>query len=83
MLNMNINDFKNNFGDCFDKAATGEIIAISGDGADAVLLSRNEYEHLANIRRNEYFAKLDKGLSDIRAGEGVVVSVDELERMTE
>jgi prevent-host-death family protein len=83
MLNINLADFRDNFGDCFSKAATGEIIAISGNGADAVLLSRNEYEQLAKARRNEYFAKLDKGISEIRQGKGITISVEELERMTE
>jgi prevent-host-death family protein len=81
MLNVNIADFRNNLGDCLNRAAAGETIAISG--ADAVLLSRTEYEQLAEVRRNEFFAKLDRGLDDIRAGKGITVSVEELERFSE
>jgi antitoxin YefM len=85
MLNVNIADFRNNLGECLNRAAAGEAIAISGADADAdaVLLSRTEYEQLAEVRRDEFFAKLDRGLDDIRAGKGITVSVEELERFSE
>jgi prevent-host-death family protein len=84
MITIESTEMQNNFGSYFNKVLAGETISVSGGGRSAVLLSKDEYEELARMRRNaEYFSKLDRGLEDIRQGKGITVSIEELERMAE
>jgi antitoxin YefM len=83
MITIKATEMQDNFQIYFGKVVAGEVVSISEGDRSAVLLSNNEYEELKKMRRNaEYFAKLDRGLEDLRRGKGITVSVDELERMT-
>ena len=51
---------------------------------NVVIISAERYNELEKAERNaEYFGKLERGLAQVRAGQGIVKTMEELEAMEE
>jgi antitoxin YefM len=51
---------------------------------NVVIISAERYNELEKAERNAaYLSKLERGLSQVRAGQGIVKTMDELEAMAE
>lgn len=60
------------------------VIVTRKDGKNVVFLSEQRYNELEKAERNAaYLEKLERGLDQIRAGYGIVKTMDELEAMAE
>ena len=67
-------DLRANIKKYFDLAFNGETIVVS----------RKEYNELQRAKRNaEYLAKLDRSFAQLKQGEVVIKSMEELERMAD
>lgn len=71
--------------DYMDMAFNGEPVIVSRKGnKNVVIVSEQEYNELQKAKRNvEYLEKLDKSLEQLKHGEVVVKSMEELERMAD
>lgn len=71
--------------DYMDMAFNGEPVIVSRKGnKNVVIVSEQEYNELQKVKRNaEYLEKLDKSLEQLKHGEVVVKSMEELERMAD
>lgn len=60
------------------------VIVTRKDGKNVVFLSEERYNELEKAERNAaYLEKLERGLEQIRAGHGIVKTMEELEAMEE
>lgn len=60
------------------------VIVTRKDGKNVVFLSEQRYNELEKAERNAaYLEKLERGLDQIRAGYGIVKTMEELEAMAE
>lgn len=60
------------------------VIVTRKDGKNVVFLSEQRYNELEKAERNAaYLEKLERGLDQIRAGHGIVKTMEELEAMAE
>lgn len=71
--------------DYMDMAFNGDPVIVCRKGnKNVVIVSEQEYNELQKAKRNaEYLKKLDKSLEQLRHGEVVVKSMEELERMAD
>ena len=69
----------------FDLAFNGETIVVSRkENKNVVVISEQEYNELQRAKRNaEYLAKLDRSFAQLKQGEVVIKSMEELERMAD
>lgn len=76
-------DLRANIKKYFDLAFNGETIIVSRkENKNVVVISEQEYNELQRAKRNaEYLAKLDKSFSQLKKGEVVKLSMEELEHM--
>ena len=78
-------DLRANIKKYFDLAFNGETIIVSRkENKNVVVISEQEYNELQRAKRNaEYLAKLDKSFSQLKKGEVVKLSMEELEHMAD
>ena len=76
-------DLRANIKKYFDLAFNGETIIVSRkENKNVVVISEQEYNELQRAKRNaEYLAKLDQSFSQLKKGEVVKLSMEELEHM--
>ena len=67
----------------FDYAFNGETIIVSRkENKNVVIISEKEYNDLQKAKRNaEYLAKLDTSMEQLKAGETISFSMEELKAM--
>lgn len=78
-------DLRANIKKYFDLAFNGETIIVSRkENKNVVVISEQEYNELQRAKRNaDYLAKLDKSFSQLKKGEVVKLSMEELEHMAD
>ena len=78
-------DLRANIKKYFDLAFNGETIVVSRkENKNVVVISEQEYNELQRAKRNaEYLAKLDRSFAQLKQGEVVIKSMEELERMAD
>lgn len=71
--------------DYMDMAFNGEPVIVSRKGnRNVVIVSEQEYNELQKAKRNaEYLKKFDKSLEQLKHGEVVIKSMEELEQMAD
>lgn len=76
-------DLRANIKKYFDLAFNGETIIVSRkENKNVVVISEQEYNELQRAKRNaEYLAKLDQSFSQLKKGEVVKLSMEELEHI--
>ena len=69
----------------FDLAFNGETIVVSRkENKNVVVISEQEYNELQRAKRNaEYLAKLDRSFAQLKKGEVIIKSMEELEHMAD
>lgn len=86
MIAVNFTTARNRFKDFCDKVTDGAetVIVTRKAEKNVVILSAERYNELEKAERNAaYLAKLERGLAQVRAGQGIVKSMDELEALAE
>ncbi len=85
MLAVKSMDVRDNFKSFCDRVFYGETLIVARPkNENIVMLSEAEYNELLKAKRNaEYLAKLDRSFAQLAAGDVVVKSMDELERMAD
>ncbi len=86
MIAANFSTVRSRFKHFCDKVSDGEeaVIVTRKAEKNVVLISAERYSELEKAERNAAFLrKLDRGLDQVRAGQGIVKSFDELEAMEE
>lgn len=78
-------DLRAKLKDYMDTAFNGEPVIVSRkQNKNVVIVSEHEYNELQKAKRNaEYLAKLDRSLAQLKNGDVVVKSMEELERMAD
>lgn len=78
-------DLRAKLKDYMDTAFNGEPVIVSRkQNRNVVIVSEHEYNELQKAKRNaEYLAKLDRSLTQLKNGDVVVKSMEELERMAD
>lgn len=78
-------DLRAKLKDYMDTAFNGEPVIVSRkQNRNVVIVSEHEYNELQKAKRNaEYLAKLDRSLAQLKNGDVVVKSMEELERMVD
>ena len=78
-------DLRANIKKYFDLAFNGETIVVSRkENKNVVVISEQEYNELQRAKRNaEYLAKLDRSFAQLKQGEVVIKSMEELKRMAD
>ncbi len=78
-------DLRAKLKDYMDTAFNGEPVIVSRkQNRNVVIVSEHEYNELQKAKRNaEYLAKLDRSLAQLKNGDVVVKSMEELERMAD
>ncbi len=78
-------DLRAKLKDYMDTAFNGEPVIVSRkQNKNVVIVSEHEYNELQKAKRNaEYLAKLDRSLTQLKNGDVVVKSMEELERMAD
>lgn len=76
-------DIRANIKKYFDCAFYGEPVIVSRkENKNVVIISENEYNNLQKLRNNaEYLAKLDRSAEQLKNGETISFSMDELKAM--
>ena len=85
MLVVKSMDVRNNFRDFCDRVFHGETVVVSRRrNENIVMISENQYNDFLKAKKNaEYLSKLDRSFEQLRNGEVIVKSMDELERMAD
>lgn len=86
MIAVNFTTARNRFKDFCDKVTDGAetVIVTRKAEKNVVILSAERYNELEKAERNAaYLAKLERGLAQVRAGQGIVKSMEELEALAE
>ena len=84
MIAINFTTARNRFKDFCDKVTDDAetVIVTRKSEKNVVLISAERYNELEKAERNAAFlGKLERGLAQVRAGQGIVKSIDELEAM--
>lgn len=84
MIAVNFTTARNRFKDFCDKVTdSAETVIVTRKAEkNVVILSAERYNELEKAERNAaYLAKLERGLAQVRAGQGIVKSMDELEAL--
>ena len=78
-------DLRANIKKYFDLAFNGETIVVSRkENKNVVVISEQEYNELQRAKRNaEYLAKLDRSFAQLKKGEVIMKSMEELEHMAD
>lgn len=78
-------DLRANLKKYFDIAFNGEPVIVSRkENKNVVVISESEYNELQKAKRNaEYLEKLDRSYEQLRNGNVIVKSMEELERMAD
>lgn len=76
-------DIRDNIKKYFDMAFHGETIIVPRkENKNVVIVSQTEYEELQNAKRiAEYYAMLDKSFEELKRGDVIVKSLEELRGM--
>lgn len=86
MLAINFTTARSRFKDFCDKVTDDDetVIVTRKFEKNVVIISAERYNELEKAERNAiYLSKLERGLSQVRAGLGVVKTMEELEAMEE
>lgn len=86
MIAVNFTTARNRFKDFCDKAADGgeTVIVTRKAEKNVVIISAERYNELEKAERNAaYLRKLERGLAQVHAGQGIVKTMEELEAMEE
>lgn len=86
MLAINFTTARNRFKDFCDKVTDEDetVIVTRKAEKNVVIISAERYSEMEKAERNAaYLSKLERGLSQVRAGLGVVKTMEELEAMEE
>ena len=84
MLAVNYSTIRENLKTYCDRVTdNNETVIVTRKGEkNVVIISLDEWNSLQKAARNaEYLGKLDRAIADIKAGRGVVKSIEELEAM--
>ena len=86
MIAVNFTTAQSRFKDFCDKATDeAETVIVTREAEkNVVIISAERYNELEKAERNvAFFGKLERGLAQVRAGHGIVKTMDELESMAE
>ena len=86
MIAVNFTTARSRFKDFCDKVTdcAETVIVTRKAGKNVVIISAERYNELEKAERNAAFlGKLDRGLAQVRSGQGIVKTMDELEAMAE
>ena len=86
MIAINFSTARSRFKEFCDKVIDGRetIIVTRKAERNVVIISAERYNQLEKAERNaEYLKKIDRGLVQVDAGQGIVKTMDELEKMAE
>ena len=86
MIAINFTTARSRFKDFCDKVTDEDETVIITRKAEknVVIISAERYSELEKAERNAaYFGKLERGLAQVRAGRGIVKTMEELEEMAE
>lgn len=86
MIAINFTTARNRFKDFCDKVTDEDetVIVTRKAERNVVIISAERYSELEKAERNAaYLGKLERGLAQVRAGHGVVKTMEELEAMAE
>lgn len=86
MIAVNFTTARNRFKDFCDKVTDGAetVIVTRKAEKNVVIISAERYNELEKAERNAaYLKKLERGITQVRAGQGIVKTLDELEAMAE
>ncbi|MCL2097014.1 MAG: type II toxin-antitoxin system Phd/YefM family antitoxin [Oscillospiraceae bacterium] len=86
MIAVNFSNIRENFNNYCDKINeyNETVIVTRKDNKNVVIMSENEYISLLKLKDekfNELYAKMDKGLEEIKNGKGITKTFDELKKM--
>lgn len=84
MIAVNFTTARNRFKEFCDKVTDGDetVIVTRKAEKNVVLISAERYSELEKAERNAaYLGKLERGLTQVRAGLGIVKTMEELEAM--
>ena len=85
MIAVNFTTARSRFKDFCDKVTDEDetVIVTRKAEKNVVIISAERYNELEKAARNAAFlGKLERGLAQVRAGQGIVKTMDELERIT-
>ena len=86
MIAVNFTTARNRFKDFCDKVtAEAETVIVTRKAEkNVVIISAERYNELEKAERNAaYLGKLERGLTQVRSGHGIVKTLEELEAMAE
>jgi prevent-host-death family protein len=83
MHSVSAHDAKARFGQLLDTARREPVVIERHGRAVAVVLSKEEYDELNEIKLQQLRAEIDKGLADIRRGACTDYEADELPKLAE
>lgn len=84
MLAVNYSTIRENLKSYCDKVTDNNetVIVTRKDEKNVVIISLNEWNELQRALRNaEYLGRLNRSIADVKAGRGVVKTMDELEAL--
>lgn len=84
MLAVNYSTIRENLKSYCDRVSNDNetVIITRKDEKNVVIISLNEWNELQRAQRNaEYLGRLNRSIADIRSGNGIVKTMDELEAM--
>lgn len=84
MLAVNYSTIRENLKSYCDRVTDQNetVIVTRKDEKNVVIISLDEYNALQRAAANsDYLSKLDRSISDIRAGRGIIKTIEELEAM--
>lgn len=86
MIAANFTAVRSRFKDFCDRVTDEgeEVIVTRKAGKNVVIISAERYNELEKAERNAaYLRKLERGVAQVRAGQGIVKTMEELEAMAE
>ncbi len=86
MIAVNFSTARSRFKEFCDRVTDGAdaVIVTRKAEKNVVIISAERYNQLEKAERNaEYLRKLDRGLAQVHAGQGIVKTMEELEAMAE
>lgn len=86
MIAVNFSTARSRFKEFCDRVTDGAdaVIVTRKAEKNVVIISAERYNQLEKAERNaEYLRKLDRGLAQVHAGQGIVKTLEELEAMAE
>ncbi|MGB4333730.1 MAG: type II toxin-antitoxin system Phd/YefM family antitoxin [Chromatiaceae bacterium] len=83
MQNISAHDAKAHFGQLLDRARREPVIIDRNGRAVAVVLSKEEYDELNDIKLQQLRTKIHLGLADLERGTSTDFAADELPKLAE